>query len=241
MGPRPSYKRGQGAINRMNNSDLHYAIINSFIKRQCAPSIDSLATKFDYDRDEVVTALDALADYHGVVLHPTTREVWVAHPFSSTPTPFIVRSGTKRWWGNCAWCSLGLVHLIGGSATIETRIGGIGDPIEIRLENGKLIDDELVVHFPMPMKSAWDSVIYTCSLMLVFRSEVEVDDWCTVRSLPRGDARPIQQIWNFASEWYSRHADRNWEKWSIAEAIEIFRRHHLTHPVWQIANDGGRF
>lgn len=227
--------------NRMNNSDLHFAIINSFIERQCAPSIESLAIRFGCDRNRVVTALDALADYHGVVLHPTTKEVWIAHPFSSTPTPFIVKSGAKRWWGNCAWCSLGLVHLVGGSATIETRIGGIGEPVGIRFEDGKLMDDGLVIHFPVPMKNAWDSAIYTCSLMLVFRSELQVDDWCTLRSLPRGDVRPIQQIWDFASEWYSRHANRDWKKWSVAEAVEIFNRHHLTHPVWQIADNGERF
>lgn len=225
----------------MNNSDLHFAIISSFIECQCAPSIDSLATKFGRDRNGVITALEALADYHGVVLHPATKEVWIAHPFSSTPTTFIVKSGTKRWWGNCAWCSLGLVHLIGGSATIETRIGGIGDPIEIRFENGKVMNDQLVVHFPVPMKNAWDSVIYTCSLMLVFRSEAEVDEWCAVRSLPHGDVQPIEKIWDFASEWYARHADRDWKKWSVAEAAEIFRRNRLTHPVWQIAEDDGRF
>lgn len=225
----------------MNGSALHHAIVRSFVTRQCAPSIAALATEFGLDRNEVVRGLRQLADDHGVVLHPKTDEVWIVHPFSATPTPFVVKSGTKRWWGNCAWCSLGLVHLIGGSATIETRIGGIEDPVDIRVQNGELLDDDLVIHFPVPMKDAWDSVIYTCSLMLVFRSEPQIDDWCRLRALPKGDVRPIRQVWRFASEWYARHGDADWKKWSVAEAAEIFKRHHLTHPVWQLPGDGTRF
>ena len=225
----------------MTNSALHYAIINSFIQNQRAPSVDALASDFKCERHAVVSALSALADYHGVVLHPKTSEVWVAHPFSSTPTTFVVRSNGKKWWGNCAWCSLGLVHLIGGSATIETRLGGIDDPVEIRIENGRLLDDTLFIHFPIPMVNAWDSVIYTCSLMLVFRSEDKVDEWCSKRGLPKGDVRPIQQVWGFASEWYSRHAERNWEKWSVTQAADMFRKHDLTHPIWRLSDEHGRF
>jgi hypothetical protein len=45
-------------------------------------------------------------------------------------------------------------------------------------ENGKIIDTNFVVHFPIPMRQAWDNVIYTCSIMLLFRNEAQVDDWC---------------------------------------------------------------
>ena len=225
----------------MNNSSLHFEIIDSFIEHQRPPTIDGLATKFGVDKPAVVSALNDLADYHGVVLHPTTREVWIAHPFSSTPTPFVVKSGLKKWWGNCAWCSLGLVHLIGGSATIETRIAGIETPVSIRIENGTLLDDELFVHFPIPMKNAWDCVTYTCSLMLVFQSETQVDEWCASRALPKGDVRPIKQVWSFAAEWYAKHADQNWQKCSVADAVQIFDRHQLTHSVWQLEQGAGRF
>lgn len=225
----------------MTNAQLHHAIITSFIRKQRAPSVDELAAGFQLERHQVLDALAALADYHGVVLHPKTSEVWVAHPFSSTPTSFVVRSGGRKWWGNCAWCSLGLVHLVGGTATIETRLGAIDEPIEIRIEAGRLIDENLVVHFPVAMADAWDSVIYTCSLMLVFRSEHSVDEWCSVRGLPKGDVRPIQQVWRFAAEWYARHAAADWEKWSVAEAADLFRKHDLTHRVWQLPVDSGRF
>lgn len=225
----------------MNNSSLHAAIISFFLGNQRPPTISEVALRFHCDETEARKGLKALAEYHGVVLHPNSDEIWVAHPFSAAPTTCVVRAGPCAWWGNCAWCSLGLAHLAGGTAAIETRIGAIGDYATIRIENGKLIDTDFVVHFPMPMRKAWDNVIYTCSIMLMFRNESEVDDWCASRGIPKGDVRPVEQIWAFATEWYARHADADWSKWSAREAAEMFKRHGLTGPIWTLSEDSERF
>jgi hypothetical protein len=225
----------------MNNSSLHQVIISSFLKNQRPPTISEVASRFRCDETEARNGLRELAEYHGVVLHANSDEIWVAHPFSAAPTACVVRSGSCAWWGNCAWCSLGLAHLAGGTAAIETRVGAIDDYATIRIENGKLIDTDFVVHFPIPMRKAWDNVIYTCSIMLMFRSESQVDDWCASRGIPKGDVRPIEQIWTFATEWYGRHADADWNKWSVREAAEMFKRHRLTGPVWTLSEDSGRF
>lgn len=123
----------------------------------------------------------------------------------------------------------------------ETRMGAIDDSAAIRIENGKLMDTDHVVHFPIPMRKVWDNVIYTWSIMLMFRNESQVDAWCASRSLPKGDVRPIEQIWAFAAEWYARHADADWNKWSVQEAAEIFTRHGLTGPIWTLSEESGRF
>ncbi len=225
----------------MNNSSLHEAIISFFLKHQRAPSVSEIARQFGCDETQARSALRALAEYHGAVLHPNSDEIWVAHPFSAAPTTCVVRSGARAWWGNCAWCSLGLAHLAGGTALIETRIGALGDHAIIRIENGKLIDTDYVVHFPIPMRKAWDNVIYTCSVMLMFRNEAQVDDWCASRGIAKGDVRPIAQIWSFAAEWYARHADADWKKWSVGEAAEMFRRHGLSGPIWALAEAAERF
>ncbi|WP_322046040.1 alkylmercury lyase family protein [Paraburkholderia sp. J67] len=225
----------------MENSSLHEAIISCFIHDQRPPTVNQIAERFGCDDAQAKRALRELADYHGVVLHPDSDEVWIAHPFSAAPTTCVVKSGNKKWWGNCAWCSLGLVQLAGGSATIETRLGAIEDNVVIRIEDGKLLDTDYVVHFPIPMKNAWDNVVYTCSVQLLFRDEAQVDVWCSTRGIPKGDVRPIEQIWNFAREWYSRHADTDWQKWSIDDAIEIFHRHGLTGQVWDLSSQTGRF
>jgi hypothetical protein len=225
----------------LNNSSLHQAIISSFLEAQRPPRIEELSSKFSCSADEVREGLRALAEYHGVVLHPKTDEVWIAHPFSSSPTACVVHAGSRKWWGNCAWCSLGVAHLTGGDAEIETRIGGIDEAVKIRIQNGAVIDTDFVVHFPIPMQKAWDNVVYTCSVMLMFRSTAQVKAWCAQRGVPIGDVRPIEQVWAFASEWYSRHADPGWVKWSIPEAAEIFKRHGLTGHIWALPEQAGRF
>ena len=225
----------------MNDSSLHEAIISSFLGLQRPPTIRELASRFGRDERDVRQGLRALAEYHGVVLHPNSDEIWVAHPFSAAPTTYVVTSGARKWWGNCAWCSLGVAHLVGGTATIETRLGALDDHAAIRIENGRLLDTDFVVHFPIPMRQAWDNVIYTCSVMLLFRNEAQTDAWCAARGVPRGDVRPVEQVWKFATEWYARHADANWTKWSAREAAEIFRRHNLTGPIWALSNETARF
>ena len=225
----------------MNNSSLHEAIISSFLRVQRPPSIEEIASRFSTNVEEVRLSLRALAEYHGVVLHPKTDEVWIAHPFSSAPTTCVVHAGGKKWWGNCAWCSLGVACLAGGDAEIETRIGGIDEFVGIRIRDGAVIDKDFVVHFPIPMQKAWDNVVYTCSVMLMFRNKAQVEQWCAERGIAVGDVRPVEQIWNFASEWYSRHADPDWDKWTVQEAAEMFRRHGLSGPVWAMPSQVGRF
>lgn len=225
----------------MNDSSLHQTIISFFLERRRPPTIREVASHFRCDEVAARNGLRVLAENHGVVLHPNTDEIWVAHPFSAAPTTFVVNSRNRKWWGNCAWCSLGVAQLAGGTATIETRIGALDEQATIRIENGKIIDTDFVVHFPIPMRQAWDNVIYTCSIMLLFRNEAQVDDWCATRGIPKGDVRRIEHIWTFAAEWYGRHADADWIKWSTREATEIFSRHNLTGPIWTLSTETGRF
>ncbi|KAL5092795.1 hypothetical protein Trisim1_000532 [Trichoderma cf. simile WF8] len=226
----------------MDHSSLHEFIISSFLKSQRAPTINDIATRFESDIATTRQGLQALAEYHGVVLHPKSDEVWVCHPFSAAPTTCIVSSGDRKWWGNCAWCSFGVMHLAGGTSTFTTRTGALGDEVTITARDGQLVDsDDFVIHFPVPMTKVWDNVIYTCSVQLLFRNEAEVDEWCATRGIAKGDVRPIKQVWDFAREWYGRHADANWKKWTVRDAIEIFGRHKLTGPTWDIGDEAGRF
>ncbi|KAH7190755.1 hypothetical protein DER44DRAFT_850571 [Fusarium oxysporum] len=201
----------------MNNSTLHAAILSSFIHKQRPPTTSELASH------------QILEDYHGVVLHSHSGEVWVAHPFSATPTACIAESGGYKWWGNFAWWSLGVIHLVGGDATLTTRLGAIGDEVHITVKDGILFDKYYVVHFPALLRNVWYNVIYTCSVHLLFHNEVEVEEWL------------IKQIWHFDAEWYDSHADLNWRKWSLHDPVEIFRHHGLTGPAWTFGGDTGRY
>lgn len=196
---------------------------------------------FGVPLNEIEKVLHELAEYHGVVLHPNTAEIWIMHPFSSAPTNFWVRKGDRNSWGNCAWCSLGVAAIIGGDGIeIDTRLGAESQAITIHIDQHRVRED-LYVHFPVPMTKAWDNVIYTCSVMLVFDSSSSVDDWCRGHAITRGDVRPIQQIYDFAQAWYGLHLEPNWKKWTIEEAAALFEKFGLDGPTWELRTTDGRF
>ena len=220
---------------------LHYVIVRNILERRTAPSLAELVKTFERPPEDVSAVLRALMQEHGVVLHPNSDEIWIVHPFSMAPTNFLVRSEQGEWWANCAWCSLGIAELVGGTATITTALGADGRQVTVQINRSTLLDKNYVIHFPVAMARAWDNVVYTCSMMLLFETEADVDSWCARHHKPKGDVRPLEQIWNFAREWYGRHSDPNWCKWTSEEAAAMFRRHGLSGPIWEISGTKDRF
>ena len=220
---------------------LHHTILRNIIDKGFAPDTATLAEQLQSGREEVVQALYALQDYHGVVLHPNEPTVWVIHPFSLAPTNFLVRSGKGQWWGNCAWCSLGVAALLNEDVTITTRIAAYDKQVVISVKDGAIQQKDLYIHFPVPMKKAWDNVIYTCSNMLVFENEDQINDWVKRHNIPKGDVQPIENIWALSKEWYGSHLSPEWAKWTMQEAKAMFARYNLTGETWQLETSGERF
>lgn len=225
----------------ITNSSLHHQLIKAIIDNGFAPDVEELSAHFRVPKEEVVTALNALQDYHGVVLHPNTPKVWVIHPFSLAPTNFHVRSRRGQWWGNCAWCSLGAAALVKEDVTITTTIGAETKQVEIHIVDGEVQEKHYFIHFPIPMKSAWDNVIYTCSNMLVFENEAQVDDWAKRHAIPHGDVQPIERIWAFSKKWYGNHLNPHWAKWTGDEAKAIFKEYGLQGRIWDLGGSSERF
>jgi hypothetical protein len=225
----------------ITNSRLHYTIIRQIIDKGFAPDIDELSTLLTADRNEVIKALYNLQEYHGVVLHPNEPKVWVIHPFSLAPTNFYIKSTKGEWWGNCAWCSLGVASLLNDNVKISTAIGAETKQIEINIINGEIQEKNLWIHFPIPMKNAWSNVIYTCSNMLVFENEEQVTRWTEKHNIPKGDIQPIEKIWNFSKKWYGNHLNPEWTKWTVGEAKQIFRDFELENIIWNLDDSNERF
>jgi hypothetical protein len=219
---------------------LHCQLLRGLVDDGVLPSRDALLARLKCSDVELDRAFGALAEEHGVVLHPGSHCVWVIHPFSLAPTLFLVQSGDRAWWGNCAWCSLGIAALV-GSCTITTTLGAEHEQIQLTVKDGELSRTDLVVHFPIPMTQAWDNVIYTCSLMLVFRNEQQVSEWCQRHQITRGDVLPIAKVQELARRWYGEHLRPDWRKQSAAGARALFEELGLTHPVWSLSDQDGRF
>lgn len=226
---------------QITTSLLHHTIIEHFIEHGHAPSVAMLSSVLGEPREAVTAALRALQEEHGVALHPASSEIWVCHPFSSAPTNFWVQSAKRGWWGNCAWCSLGIVALLDTDASVTTTFGGESTQVTVEIVDGAVSNEELLVHFPIPMQRAWDNVIYTCSNMLLFDSEEAIEKWCAAHGMPRGNVQPLAKIWEFARVWYGRHRAPGWRKWSASEAREIFARFGLSGPTWEVPDTAERF
>ncbi|MEM9326424.1 MAG: alkylmercury lyase family protein [Bacteroidota bacterium] len=225
----------------VTNAQLHHFLLRHIIDRGFAPNNNDIAYHFETTVPEVEQALYRLQEYHGVVLHPGAPKVWVIHPFSLAPTNFYIKSQKGQWWGNCAWCSLGAAALIKEDLTISTSVGAEGRALQIHIENGKVLEDNLFIHFPIPMKNAWDNVMYTCSIMLVFEREEQVEGWSIRHNIPKGDIQPIQKIWEFSKQWYGNHLDPNWTKWTMEEAKNIFLQFGLLDDIWGLEDTEARF
>jgi hypothetical protein len=225
----------------ITNSELHYQIIKGIIDNGFAPTIEGLADILKSDPEEVVKKLYDLQDYHGVVLHPDKPKVWVIHPFSLAPTNFYVKSKKGNWWGNCGWCSLGVAALLNDDVKITTTIGAETKQVEITIIDGVLQEKNYFIHFPIPMKNAWDNVIYTCSNMLVFENEEQVDSWTKRHNIPKGDVQPIEKIWKFSKKWYGNHQSPQWKKWTMDDAKRIFMEFELEGKIWNLEESKERF
>lgn len=227
--------------NRIDNSTLHYTIIKFIIDRGYAPEVDELSRLLQVAADEIADGLQRLQDDHGIVLHPNSSRIWVIHPFSLAPTNFLVRCEGLEWWGNCAWCSLGVAALLDKDVTIRTTLGANDRQIDVHIKDGRLSETDLYVHFPVPMRNAWDNVVYTCSTMLLFENESRIEEWCEKHRINKGDVQPITKVWEFAKVWYGNHLNPEWKKWTSAEARSIFDRFELTGEIWEIPISTSRF
>ena len=191
---------------------LHYELIRRLVETCSIPSHEELKALLTCSSVELDHAFEELADLHGVVLHPSSHDVWAIHPFSLAPTPFLVESGDKKWWGNCAWCSLGVAVLVGEPSVITTTLGAENEQVQLVAETANLSRQDLVVHFPIPMVRAWDNVVYTCSTMLLFKDEEHVADWSARRRIPVGDIQPVAKVLELAQRWYGGYLRADWTK-----------------------------
>jgi hypothetical protein len=223
------------------DSSVHHAVLNGIVERGHAPTVDDLAALLRIEPRAVSASLQRLHATHGVVLHPGTCEVWVAHPFSLSPTNVWVSSASgSGWWAPCLWCAFGVAELTGGDATIHARIGGQSESVQVRVQDGAGID-EIVVHFSIPVAQAWNNVVHWCATVQPFRSGKEVDAWCRRHGLPRGELLPASTVWDLAKAWYGRHLERDWQKVTTAEAREIFRSVGLRGSFWELPSGDTRF
>jgi hypothetical protein len=136
-------------------------VYGAFARTGEAPSLEDLAALTGAPPGRVRAALETLQRAHQLALQPS-GEVWMAHPFSATPTRYSVETPDFTCWASCAWDALGVPAVLGTDASIETECAGSGEPLEFGVERGKVVGDgETVIHLLTPLRDAWDDIGFT--------------------------------------------------------------------------------
>ena len=216
------------------DTKLHYHIVRQLIDDGFAPSPSKLGQLTGVDSEAVAVALKRLEQSHSIVCHPGTAALWVVHPFSLTPTATWVQGRRRGWWAPCIWCALGIATLVCEDVVIHSRIGGEAEDVDIHVSDGLVRESDLVTHFAVPLRDAWSNVHHYCATVLPFRGDQDVDAWSERHAIPKGAVVPIGQVAELARIWYGKHADPDWEKWSVAQTREIFERVGLTDRFWHL-------
>jgi Alkylmercury lyase len=223
-------------------SHLHYLIIRNLLDTGKCPSNAELRQALCVTDTVLAETLQELEAAHGIVLHPGSLRPWVIHPFSLTPTATWVETRDRGWWAPCIWCALGIATIAGGDITIHSRLGGERDPLSIPVKDGLPISpEEYCVHFAIRPAEAWNNVHAHCAMLLPFRAESDVHRWAERHGLPVGEIVPLSQTADLARNWYGRHADSEWRKWTIDEAQAIFSSVGLSSGFWNLGRGQGRF
>jgi len=225
-------------------SRLHHALLEGILRTGHAPTTAQLAATLDTSAPAIDAALAQLADEHGLLLHPGESRVWVAHPFSLSPTSTWVETrGGDGWWAPCLWCAFGVIALLartgdGRDVDVHARLGAHATPVTIQIRAGLLLADggASLVHFALPPRVAWDNVVHWCASVQPFAAEADVDAWCARHGHARGAIVPIQQVRELGELWYGGHLATDWRKHSAREAQQIFARVELTEPFWSLAD-----
>jgi hypothetical protein len=68
--------------------------------------------------------------------------------------------------------------------------------------------------------------------MLLFRSEEDIDAWCSATGEPRGEALSLAQVWELSRAWYSDRISPDFRGRTAAEAEAIFQSVGLTSSFW---------
>jgi hypothetical protein len=135
-------------------------IYDGAIEHQNIPSVAALAKQSAVATDGVRASLQRLADAHMLVLQRDSGEVLMANPFSAVPTPFVVKTKSGSWYGNCIWDAMGIAAMLQSDATIESSCGCCGSAMRLEAPGECADEDKRVAHFAIPAARWWDDIVF---------------------------------------------------------------------------------
>jgi hypothetical protein len=138
--------------------DVRLAVYRKVIDEGSPPTADELAGSLGVDAAAIEASLHRLEDAHMLALTPGTSSVLMAFPFSAVPTPFEVRVGDRRYFGNCIWDALGIPVCLDADVTIDSSCPDCSEPLHLEVRDGSLLPAEGVIHFAVPAARWWEDI-----------------------------------------------------------------------------------
>jgi hypothetical protein len=141
--------------------DIRAFVYRYFSEATRAPSVDETAVAFVLTREEAASAYQALHGRHAFFLKPGTHDILMANPFSNIETDFRVHVGSKTYFANCAWDSLGIPAALHCDADVEAACALSGEPIALQVRDGQVSESDAQVHFLVPFERWYDDLVFT--------------------------------------------------------------------------------
>jgi hypothetical protein len=126
------------------------------------PSSQRIATEMSISTEEAREELEALALSRQVILDPSTREVWMAGPFSAVPTRYRVHGDHVSWWANCGWDMLGVPAFLGQSVRVDSICADCDTSVQLDVdrETGPA-NDQGLIHILLPANRWYADIGFT--------------------------------------------------------------------------------
>lgn len=140
---------------------VRYLIFRFFAENCRAPTCQEIATLAYSDEVATFMAFHKLHRLHMITLDQRTNTIRMANPFSAVATRYMVRSGKKAWWANCAWDALGIAASLQIDATIKADYPDIPESVELKVECGEVDGKNTVVYFPLPIQQWYEDLVFT--------------------------------------------------------------------------------
>lgn len=126
------------------------------------PTAVEVAQALNVSIEQVDAAFKSLHQKRLLVPEPgDPSRIRMAPPFSGIETAFRVDVQAKSYYGNCAWDALGIPAALHQDAIVNASDAQSGEPITLRVTNGRPEPEPCVIHFAVPAAHWWDDVIYT--------------------------------------------------------------------------------
>jgi DNA-binding CsgD family transcriptional regulator len=229
----PDMSENDPAALRQIDSQVRTLVFQRFIADGRAPNIPAIAKPLGLSVDEAVASLRRLEHPGDLLLAPRSNQLWIARPFASPGSGYVVISGGQRYWAACAQDALWTSLVLAADVRIDTQCADCAEPLCVEVQGGCAIGNA-VIHVCVPPSHFFDNITFTCGTTLFFRSESHARRWCAERGLPFGSIVSLSQMLEISRVGHRTHIDSSYglSDEPIDKRIGRFVDAGLTSEFW---------